>query len=134
VKQPRSRLAPGGAPSAARRSAGPRGGASSHAREHPLSRGQRFESTQWASSQLLQNTPLHPVAEWGRQRFSTDEPADRHIADLENTLRLVGCHSAWSPKAGRRGDSLNCLRKEESNSDPNSHKTSRLLGDVRSGR
>jgi len=24
---------------------------------------------EWASSQLLQNTPLHPIAEWGRQRF-----------------------------------------------------------------
>src|SRR3984885_7192855 len=25
---------------------------------------------EWSSSQLLQNTPLHPIAEWGRQRFS----------------------------------------------------------------
>ena len=24
--------------------------------------------TEWSSSQLLQNTPLHPIAEWGRQR------------------------------------------------------------------
>jgi class 3 adenylate cyclase len=24
---------------------------------------------EWSSSQLLQNTPLHPLAEWGRQRF-----------------------------------------------------------------
>ena len=31
---------------------------------------------EWSSSQLLQNTPLHPVAEWGRQRFGLDEPAD----------------------------------------------------------
>jgi predicted ATPase len=23
--------------------------------------------TEWSCSQLLQNTPLHPVAEWGRQ-------------------------------------------------------------------
>jgi class 3 adenylate cyclase len=43
-----------------------------------------------SSSQLLQNTPLHPIAEWGRQRFGADEPADRRLADLENTLRLVG--------------------------------------------
>ncbi len=42
------------------------------------------------SSQLLQNTPLHPIAEWGRQRFGADEPADRRLADLENTLRLIG--------------------------------------------
>jgi class 3 adenylate cyclase len=43
-----------------------------------------------SSSQLLQNTPLHPIAEWGRQRFGLDEPADRRLADLENTLRLIG--------------------------------------------
>ena len=43
-----------------------------------------------SSSQLLQNTPLHPIAEWGRQRFGADEPADRRLADLENTLRLMG--------------------------------------------
>src|SRR5271166_670799 len=43
-----------------------------------------------SSSQLLQNTPLHPIADWGRQRFGADEPADRRLADLENTLRLIG--------------------------------------------
>jgi class 3 adenylate cyclase len=43
-----------------------------------------------SSSQLLQNTPLHPIAEWGRQRFGVDEPADRRLADLENTLGLIG--------------------------------------------
>jgi class 3 adenylate cyclase len=43
-----------------------------------------------SSSQLLQNTPLHPIAEWGRQRFGADEPANRRHADLENTLRLIG--------------------------------------------
>ena len=43
-----------------------------------------------SSSQLLQNTPLHPIAEWGRQRFGADEFADRRLADLENTLRLIG--------------------------------------------
>jgi class 3 adenylate cyclase len=42
-----------------------------------------------SSSQLLQNTPLHPIAEWGRQRFGADEPADRRLADLDNTLRLI---------------------------------------------
>ena len=43
-----------------------------------------------SSSQLLQNTPLHAITEWGRQRFGADEPADRRLADLENTLRLIG--------------------------------------------
>jgi class 3 adenylate cyclase/tetratricopeptide (TPR) repeat protein len=45
---------------------------------------------EWSSSQLLQNTPLHPIVEWGRQRFGADEPAARRLADLENTLRLIG--------------------------------------------
>ena len=50
--------------------------------------------SEFLSSQLLQNTPLHPVAEWGRQRFGVDEPADRRLADLENTLRLIGLDPA----------------------------------------
>jgi class 3 adenylate cyclase len=45
---------------------------------------------EWSSSQLLQNTPLHPLAEWGRQRFGADLPAERRLADLEHTLQLVG--------------------------------------------
>jgi class 3 adenylate cyclase len=45
---------------------------------------------EFSSSQLLQNTPLHPIAEWGRQRFASDEPAARRLADLENTLTLIG--------------------------------------------
>jgi class 3 adenylate cyclase/predicted ATPase len=49
---------------------------------------------EFSSSQLLQNTPLHPVAEWGRQRFGADEPAARRLADLENTLRLIGLDPA----------------------------------------
>jgi class 3 adenylate cyclase/predicted ATPase len=46
---------------------------------------------EWAASQLLQNTPLHPLAEWGRQRFGgTDATDEGRLADLENTLRLIG--------------------------------------------
>jgi class 3 adenylate cyclase len=45
---------------------------------------------EWSSSQLLQNTPLHPVAEWGRQRFGADLPTEQRLADLEHTLRLIG--------------------------------------------
>ena len=38
---------------------------------------------EWSCSQLLQNTPLHPIAEWGRQRFgSADIPAERQLAEL----------------------------------------------------
>jgi class 3 adenylate cyclase/predicted ATPase len=45
---------------------------------------------EWSCLQLLQNTPLHPIAEWGRQRFgSTDVPAEQRLADLENTLTLI---------------------------------------------
>jgi class 3 adenylate cyclase len=46
---------------------------------------------EFSSSQLLQNTPLHPIAEWGRQRFGdADTPAGQRLADLENTLQLIG--------------------------------------------
>jgi predicted ATPase len=46
---------------------------------------------EFSSSQLLQNTPLHPIAEWGRQRFGdADTPAGHRLADLENTLQLIG--------------------------------------------
>jgi DNA-binding response OmpR family regulator/class 3 adenylate cyclase/predicted ATPase len=46
---------------------------------------------EFSSSQLLQNTPLHPIAEWGRQRFGdADIPAGQRLADLENTLQLIG--------------------------------------------
>jgi predicted ATPase len=38
----------------------------------------------------LQSTPLHPVTEWGRQRFGGAEvPAERRLADLVNTLTLI---------------------------------------------
>ena len=48
-----------------------------------------------AASQLLQNTPLHPLAEWGRLRFGgTDATDDGRLADLENTLGLIGLDAA----------------------------------------
>ena len=45
---------------------------------------------EWSASQLLQNTPLHPIAEWGRLRFGMDAPAEQRFADLEGTLRSIG--------------------------------------------
>ena len=46
--------------------------------------------SEWSCSQLLQNTPLHPIAEWGRQRFGAPEvPGERRLADLESTLAQV---------------------------------------------
>ena len=45
---------------------------------------------EYSCSQLLQSTPLHPIADWGRQRFgSADIAAEKRLADLENTLALV---------------------------------------------
>jgi class 3 adenylate cyclase/predicted ATPase len=45
---------------------------------------------EWSCSQLLRNTPLHPIAEWGRQRFGgADVPAERRLADLKNSLSQV---------------------------------------------
>src|SRR5215471_6589726 len=45
---------------------------------------------EWSCLQLLQNTSLHPVTEWGHQRFGgADVPAERRLADLNNTLTLI---------------------------------------------
>ena len=57
---------------------------------------------EWSSSQLLQNTPLHPVAEWGRLRYGAgDTPEERRLADLENTLQLIGLDAAeYAPLLG----------------------------------
>ena len=45
---------------------------------------------EWSASQLLQNTLLHPIAEWGRQRFGgADLPAEKRFAELETVLRQV---------------------------------------------
>ena len=42
---------------------------------------------EWSCSQLLQNTPLHPIAEWGRIRFGApDISAEIRLAELEATL------------------------------------------------
>src|SRR5271163_1726638 len=50
---------------------------------------------EWAGSQLLQNTPLHPLAEWGRLRFGGADATDEgRFADLENTLGLIGIDAA----------------------------------------
>ena len=57
---------------------------------HPRLRGEPHTWVEWSCSQLLQNTSLHPIADWGRQRFGgADIPAEQRLADLENTLELV---------------------------------------------
>jgi class 3 adenylate cyclase len=46
--------------------------------------------TEWSCAQLLQNTPFHPVAEWGRIRFGgSDVSAEQRLADLESSLVQV---------------------------------------------
>jgi hypothetical protein len=53
--------------------------------------------------QLLQNTSLHPVTEWGRQHFGgADVPAERRLADLENTLTLIKLDPAENVPCSRR--------------------------------
>ena len=45
---------------------------------------------EWSCSQLLQNTPLHPITEWGRQRFGSAEvSAKQRFTDLESSLAQV---------------------------------------------
>lgn len=62
---------------------------------HARLRDTRHTWAEWSCSQLLQNTPLHPIADWGRQRFgSADVPAEKRLADLENLLDLVRLDSA----------------------------------------
>ena len=50
---------------------------------------------EWSCSQLLQNTPLHPIAEWGRQRFGgADAPTEQRLAELERSLAQVNLDPA----------------------------------------
>jgi class 3 adenylate cyclase/predicted ATPase len=50
---------------------------------------------EWSCSQLLQNTPLHPIAEWGRIRFGApDISAEIRLAELETTLAQLGLEPA----------------------------------------
>ena len=66
---------------------------------------------EWSCSQLLQNTPLHPIAEWGRQRFGgADVPAERRLADLESTLAQVKLDPAGICLCSRRCSTSRCRR------------------------
>jgi class 3 adenylate cyclase/tetratricopeptide (TPR) repeat protein len=68
---------------------------------HARLAGTPYTWVEWSASQLLQNTPLHPIAEWGRQRFGLDAPAQQRLADLEDTLRLIGLDPAeYAPLLG----------------------------------
>ena len=57
---------------------------------------------EWSCSQLLQNTPLHPIAEWGRQRFGgADVAAEQRLADLESSLAQVKLDPAGECRTAR---------------------------------
>src|SRR6201987_2664095 len=57
---------------------------------HPRLREVPHTWVEWSCSQLLQKTPLHPLADSGRARCGgADIPAEQRFADLENTLALV---------------------------------------------
>jgi AAA ATPase domain/Adenylate and Guanylate cyclase catalytic domain len=61
----------------------------SHLREAP------HTWVEWSCSQLLQNTPLHPLAEWGRIRFGGAEvPSEQRLTDLENSLAQIKLDAA----------------------------------------
>ena len=50
---------------------------------------------EWSCSQLLQNTPLHPLAEWGRMRFGgADVPSEQRLTDLETSLAQIKLDAA----------------------------------------
>ena len=53
---------------------------------------------EWSSSQLMQNTPLHPIAEWGRLRFGADLPPN----SASPTSRTRCSSSASTPPNMRR--------------------------------
>jgi predicted ATPase len=57
---------------------------------------------EWSCSQLLQNTPLHPITEWGRMRFGSAEvPAEQRLAELESSLAQVQARSNRQRGAAR---------------------------------
>ncbi len=52
--------------------------------------GEPHSWVEWTSSQLLQNTALHPLTEWGKQRFgAVDVAPESRLADLESSLTQV---------------------------------------------
>ena len=72
---------------------------------------------EWSSSQLLQNTPLHPIAEWGRLRFggarrlrwpAPRRPREHAAADRPRRCRrcaLAGAAGGNPASGGARGES-----------------------------
>jgi class 3 adenylate cyclase len=67
---------------------------------------------EWSCSQLLRNTPLHPIAEWGRERFGGAEaPAEQRLSDLESSLTQVKLDPAKNTRCSRRYWTFRCQRR-----------------------
>jgi AAA ATPase domain/Adenylate and Guanylate cyclase catalytic domain len=65
---------------------------------------------EWSCLQLLQSTPLHPIAEWGRTRFGgADVPAERRLAELESSLAQVRLNPAENVPL--LGDAWRCVNE-----------------------
>ena len=64
---------------------------------------------EWSCSQLLQNTPLHPIAEWGRQRFGgADVSPERRLTELESSLAQVKSIRRKTCPCWRRSSTYRC--------------------------
>jgi hypothetical protein len=68
---------------------------------------------EWSASQLLQNTPLHPIAEWGRARFGG--------ADVAPETRLAGASGeGMAPSARSRRRTISRATSSDASSDQRS--------------
>jgi class 3 adenylate cyclase len=87
---------------------------------------------EWSSSHLLQNTPLHPIAEWGRLRFGAEVPADQRLADNfppeELRRRQLAAMTAWV-LAGARSQPAVVAFEDLHWADPTSLDLLRVLAD-----
>ena len=70
---------------------------------------------EWSCSQLLQNTPLHPIAEWGRQRFGgADVPAEQRSRTWRTRWRWSSSTRRRMPPCSRRCSTFRCRRNARS--------------------
>jgi class 3 adenylate cyclase len=65
---------------------------------------------EWICSQLLQNTPLHRIAEWGRQRFGGADVSAGRLAELESAWRRSSSTPRRMLLCSRRSLTFRCRR------------------------
>ena len=85
--------------------------------------GKRVGSSRFLSRSIRRraHTPIR-----GRHgaRLTPEPEQEKGLREVIDNVRAdLWCHSAWGPNADRRGNSLNCLRKEGSNSEADSQTT-----------